>query len=122
MRWVGLDVHARQTVATMFCPGTGELEQRRIEGRAVEVVDWLAGLPQPLRAVYEAGPTGYALARAAAVRGIDVAVCAPGHVGRHPSDRIKTDVRDSLRLARLFAAGELKLVRWGGSHLRWSPF
>jgi transposase len=111
MRWVGLDVHAQQTVATVFCPGTGEIEQRRIEGRPVAVVDWLVDLPRPVRAVYEAGPTGYALARTAAVRGLDVAVCAPGHIGRHPSDRIKTDARDSLRLARLYAAGELKLVR-----------
>ncbi|HVW81642.1 MAG TPA: IS110 family transposase [Mycobacteriales bacterium] len=111
MRWVGLDVHAQQTVATVFCPGSGEVEQRRIDGRAGAVVEWLADLPRPLRAVYEAGPTGYALARAAAARGLDVAVCAPGHIGRHPSDRIKTDARDSLRLARLYAAGELKLVR-----------
>ena len=52
MRWVGLDVHAQQTVATVFCPGTGEIEQRRIEVRPVAVVDWLVDLPRPVRAVY----------------------------------------------------------------------
>jgi transposase len=110
-RWVGLDVHAHRTLATVFSSGTGEVVQQRIEGRPRAVVDWLATLPQPFRAVYEAGPTGYALARAAAESSFDVAVCAPGHIPRHPTDRIKTDLRDSLRLARLFAAGELKLVR-----------
>jgi transposase len=110
-RWVGLDVHARQTLATVFTPASGEVAQRRIDGRPRAVVEWLTGVPQPFRAVYEAGPTGYVLARAAAERGLEVAVCAPGHIPRHPSDRIKTDPRDSLRLARLYAAGELKLVR-----------
>jgi transposase len=110
-RWVGLDVHARQTHATVLVPSTGEVEQRRIEGRAGAIVDWLATLPKPFRAVYEAGPSGYALARAAAERGLEVSVCAPGHIPRHPTDRIKTDARDSLRLARLYAAGELKPVR-----------
>ena len=110
-RWIGLDVHARQTLATVFVPSTGEIEQKRIDGRSRAVVDWLQTVSQPFRAVYEAGPTGYVLARAAAERDLEVSVCAPGHIPRHPSDRIKTDPRDSLRLARLYAAGELKLVR-----------
>jgi transposase len=37
-------------------------------------------------------------------------VCAPGNIERRPGDRIKTDKRDAIRLARLFAAGELRLV------------
>lgn len=110
-RWIGLDVHARQTLATVFMPSTGEIEQKRIEGRPRAVVDWLQSVSEPFRAVYEAGPTGYVLARAAAERGLQVSVCALGHIPRHPTDRIKTDPRDSLRLARLYAAGELKLVR-----------
>ncbi len=57
-RWIGLDVHAHQTHATVLVPETGELEQRRIEGRAGAVVEWLATLPKPFRAVYEAGPAG----------------------------------------------------------------
>jgi transposase len=61
--------------------------------------------------VYEAGPTGFALARAAAERGLDVRVCAPGLIPRRPTDRIKTDARDAERLARLLAAGELTFVR-----------
>jgi transposase len=70
----------------------------------------LTVLERPFRAVYEAGPTAYGLARRAAARGIDLAVCAPGHIARRPGDRVKTDKRDALRLARLLAAGELVLV------------
>jgi transposase len=72
----------------------------------VEVVGFLEGLGQ-VRAVYEAGPTGFGLARAARERGLDVRVAAPGSIPRGPGDRVKTDRRDAVRLARLLAAGEL---------------
>jgi hypothetical protein len=39
-----------------------------------------------------------------------MAVCSPGNIERGPGDRIKTDKRDAIRLARLFAAGDLRLV------------
>jgi transposase len=68
-------------------------------------------LGRGVRAVYEAGPTGFALARAAAERGLEVRVCAPGLIPRKPADRVKTDARDAERLARLLAAGELSFVR-----------
>ena len=60
--------------------------------------------------VYEAGPTGYGLARRALAEGIEIGVCAPSKTERPPADRIKTDKRDAIRLARLLAAGELTLV------------
>jgi transposase len=82
-----------------------------ISGRPEGVLAWLERLEGPYRAVYEAGPTGYGLARRAQALGLEVAVCAPGHVRRRPTERIKTDARDALRLARLLAAGELALVR-----------
>jgi transposase len=65
----------------------------------------------PVSAVYEAGPTGFGLARRAAGRQIDVRVCAPGLIPRGPSERVKTDARGADRLARLLAAGELVRVR-----------
>ena len=110
MRWVGLDVHARETACAIFDGVSGEVESRRFVGRPHEVLEWLEGLERPLRAVYEAGPTGYGLARRGAERGLDVRVCAPGHIVRRPGDRVKTDKRDALRLARLLAAGDLTLV------------
>lgn len=110
MRWVGLDVHACETVGAVFDEATGEVESRRLAGRPHELLEWLEGVERPFRAVYEAGPTGYGLARAASERGLELAVCAPGHVARKPGDRVKTDKRDALRLARLLAAGALTLV------------
>ena len=111
MRRVGLDVQAKETTGAVLDLATREVGWRRVEGRPTAVLDWLETIPRPFRAVYEAGPTGYGLARAAAERGLDVVVCAPGHILRNATDRIKTDRRDALRLARLLHAGELKLVR-----------
>jgi transposase len=61
-------------------------------------------------AVYEAGPTGFGLARCGAERGIDVRVVAPGSIPKPAGDRVKTDRRDAIRLVRLLAAGELRFV------------
>ena len=63
-----------------------------------------------MRAVYEAGPTGFGLAREAKERGIDVRVVAAGKVPRASGDRVKTDRRDAERLCRLLAAGELRFA------------
>ncbi len=110
--FAGLDVHAVQTHAGVLDARTGELHRRRLRGEPVRaVIPFLEQLGPGVRAVYEAGPTGFALARAAAERGLDVRVCAPGLIPRKPSDRLKTDPRDAERLARLLAAGELSFVR-----------
>lgn len=108
---VGLDVHATQTHACVLEPDSGELRSRRLNGPPRGALDLLAELPAPLLAVYEAGPTGYGLARGAAEQGLDVRVCAPGSIPRAPGDRVKTDRRDAERLARLLLAGGLSFVR-----------
>src|SRR3954453_11314515 len=110
MRWVGLDVHAHTSTVAVFDDVTGEVMTRRVNGRPLEVLDVLHQLPRPLRAVYEAGPTGYGLVRRARMEGIEMAVCSPGNIDRRGGDRVKTDKRDAIRLARLFAAGDLRLV------------
>jgi transposase len=110
MRWVGLDVHAHASAVAVFDDVTGEVITRRVNGRPIEVLDVLRELGRPVRAVYEAGPTGYGLVRRARAEGIEMAVCSPGNMERRPGDRIKTDKRDAIRLARLFAAGDLRLV------------
>src|ERR1039457_3377614 len=109
IRWVGLDVHARESTLAIFDQATGELTTRRGVGRPHELLPWLRGVPRPARAVYEAGPTGYGLARRARADGIEIAVCAPGRTDRRPGDRVKTDKRDAIRLARLLAPGGLSL-------------
>jgi transposase len=111
MRRVGLDVHAKETTAVMLDAVSGELLVRRIAGRPDRVLEWLEALERPFQAVYEAGPTGYGLARRAAERGLDVVVCSPAHIPKRPGGRVKTDRRDAERLARLLLAGELRTVR-----------
>jgi transposase len=110
IRWVGLDVHARESTIAIFDQGTGEVTTRRVVGRPHELMAWLRGVARPARMVYEAGPTGYGLARRALAEGIELGVCAPSKTERPPADRVKTDKRDAIRLARLLAAGELTLV------------
>ena len=111
IRWVGLDVHAREsTLAVLFDQATGEVSTKRVVGRPHELLPWLGAVARPARMVYEAGPTGYGLARRALAEGLELGVCAPGKTERAPADRIKTDKRDAIRLARLLAAGELTLV------------
>jgi transposase len=110
IRWVGVDVHARESTFAVFDQATGEVVTRRLVGRPHELLPWLRGVERPARMVYEAGPTGYGLARRAQAEGIELGVCAPGKTERPPADRVKTDKRDAIRLARLLAAGELTLV------------
>lgn len=108
--FAGLDVHARKTAAAAVVLGSGEVFKARLSGSPEAVVEWLQTLPGEVRAVYEAGPTGFGLARAARTAGVEVMVCAPGAIPRQPGDRIKTDTRDALKLARLHAAGQLRPV------------
>lgn len=66
--FVGLDVHARSVVAGLIDEDTGEVRLQRAPHDTAGLADWLAGLAAPVRVAYEAGPTGYGLARAAAWR------------------------------------------------------
>lgn len=110
MTLVGLDVHARQTHAAVIDPRTGEVAVSKLVMAPDDVASFLEGVGPDVVAVYEAGATGFGLARAAAQRGIDVRVAAPGSIPRGPGDRVKTDRRDAIRLARLLAAGELSFA------------
>jgi transposase len=107
MPLVGLDVHAHQTHAAILDPVSGEVSVRRLPVAPVEVASCLVDLGPELLAVYEAGPTGFGLARAARERGLDVRMAAPGSIPRAAGDRVKTDRRDAVRLVRLLAAGQL---------------
>ena len=110
-RLVAGDVHAGSSWLAGVDLVTGELWRRRVAGPPSRVVDVLAPLGPGTRLLYEAGPTGYSLARAGAAAGLEVTVCAPGSVPRGPGERIKTDRRDAERLLRLWRAGELSIVR-----------
>jgi transposase len=59
---------------------------------------------------YEAGPTGYGLYRHIRELGHDCTVVAPSLIPKKPGERIKTNRRDAVTLARLLRAGELTAV------------
>jgi transposase len=109
MTLVGLDVHARQTHAAVLDPVSGEIGVSRLRMAPDEAVGFLERLA-PVVAVYEAGPTGFGLARRGRERGLDVRVVAPGSIPKGSGDRVKTDRRDAIRLVRLLAAGELSFA------------
>ena len=110
MTFAGLDVHARSTHAAAIDVVTGELRRARFGVGSDAVVGWLRELPQPAYACYEAGPTGFALYRAALEAGVRIDVIAPSKTPRAPGDRIKSDRKDAELLARLLLAGQLKTV------------
>jgi transposase len=111
---VGLDVHAAKIVAAVLDTETGELQTFAMSGDAAGAAGFCAGLPRPARVAYEAGPTGYGLARELAKRGVECVVAAPSKIPRASGDRVKTDRRDAELLARLLMAGKLHPVRVPG--------
>ena len=109
--WAGLDVHARSVLAVTLDADSGELRRQRLAAETAKVVEFLAALPGPTRVAYEAGPTGYGLARALRGAGIACVVAAPGKIERPAQDRVKTDRRDAERLVRLLMIDGLVMVR-----------
>ncbi len=111
MTWAAMDVHARSIYAASLDVMSGELSRQRFDSGAVEpVVGWLVGLAGPVRACYEAGPTGFGLYRAARAAGIDCQVIAPSKTPRPSGDRHKSDRRDTDLLLRQLMAGALTAV------------
>jgi len=107
---VGLDVHARSVVACAVDGVTGELWERRLTPDHAELLGWVRGLPGPVEVVYEAGPTGFGLARFLIGAGICCRVAAPSRLQRPSGDRVKTDRRDARHLARLLHLDEIVAV------------
>ena len=112
---VGLDVHATKIVAAVLDGETGELQTFALSGDMNAAGGFCAGLPRPVRVAYEAGPTGYGLARELAKRGVGCVVAAPSKIPRASGDRVKTDRRDAEHLVRLLLAGRLHAVRVPGA-------
>ena len=108
---VGLDVHARSVVAAGLDSRTGEVFKQRLVPASEVVIEWLRGLPGPVAATYEAGPTGFGLHRAITAAGIRCEVAAPSKLTRPAGDRVKTDAKDALLLAQLLQVGQIVPVR-----------
>jgi len=111
---VGLDVHATKVVAAVLDAESGQLQTFGMSGDIDGAAGFCAGLPRPVRVAYEAGPTGYGLARELAKRGVECVVAAPSKIPRASGDRVKTDRRDAEHLVRLLLAGKLHAVRVPG--------
>ena len=113
--FVGLDVH-KDTISIAVASGGNRGEVReygRIANRPEAVKKMLGKLGQTgaeLRFCYEAGPLGYGLQRQIAAAGHDCVVVAPSLIPRKPGERVKTDRRDAIKLAKLHRAGELTPV------------
>jgi transposase len=89
---------------------TGAVIERRLTPDHREIVGWVEGLPGPVAVTYEAGPTGFCLARALEAAGIRCQVAAPSKLIRPAGDRVKTDARDAVHLARLLHLGQVTAV------------
>jgi transposase len=109
--FIGLDVHARSVWAGVLDGSTGEVRSCAAPVRTEELVEWLRVQGEALSVAYEAGPTGFGLARACAAAGIPCLVAAPSKIAKAPGERVKTDRRDALRLAKLLRLEELTAVR-----------
>ncbi len=108
---VGLDVHARSVVAYGIDDDTGEMFRARLVPQPEAILGWLSELPGPVAVVNEAGPTGFGLARFLTDHGVRCVVAAPSKLQGPSGDRVKTDARDALLLARLLRLGEVTAGR-----------
>lgn len=112
---VGLDVHKDTITVAVLPVGADRIaETTRIENhpKAIEkLVQRLKARYGLLTFVYEAGPCGYDVQRQLTALGQRCVVIAPALTPRRPGDRVKTDRRDAEKLARLYRAGELTLIR-----------
>jgi transposase len=110
---LGLDVHKLTISAAVLQPGSDVPVVDRVSSDP-EAVRRLIGRfedPKSLVACYEAGPTGYELARQLGAMGVRCEVIAPSLIPTAPGDKIKTDKRDARRLALLLRGGQLSAVR-----------
>jgi transposase len=107
---VGLDVHARSVAAAAIDGVTGELFQTKLTPSHEHITSWVQGLPGPVAVAYEAGPTGFELYRALTTAGIRCEVAAPSKLQKPPGDRVKTDAKDAIHLAKLLRMDQIVAV------------
>jgi transposase len=110
---LGLDVHRNTISVATLPPAAASAAVEQIPSDEAAVLAFLGRFAEParLRVCYEAGPTGYELARLLHRQGVACQVIAPSLIPRAAGDKVKTDRRDCRRLARLHRAGELVAIR-----------
>lgn len=110
--FIGLDVHANQVSIAVAALGRKAPEFMGVvpAGYAAVGKALRRYKPEETEVVYEAGPTGYGLYRYLTGRGYRCAVVAPSLMPVKKGERIKTDTRDAVNLARLSRNGDLTPV------------
>jgi transposase len=113
--FIGMDVHkdaiavayvAQEHGAEVIYLGTIGTRQCDID----QLLRKMQSKAKHLVFVYEAGPCGYWLYRYLSKKGYDCWVVAPSLIPKKPGDRVKTDRRDAMQLARLARSGDLTVV------------
>jgi len=111
--FIGLDVHKDSISVGVLNPSHDRADVEKIFNDPESMRRLIGRFDDPgrLRVCYEAGPTGFDLARDLRRMGVACEVIAPSMIPKAPGDKVKTDTRDCRRLARLHRAGELVAVR-----------
>jgi transposase len=118
--YIGLDVH-KETVAIAYiksgsrgdatyhgtCGGSNPAVERALGKLAKQ----LGVKVKELSICYEAGPTGFVLGRRLLKLGIECVLCSPSKTERKPGEKIKTDKRDAMKLAKLYKNDDITPVR-----------
>lgn len=109
-KYIGLDVSKEKIAVAIADEGRNEPRYYGMLPNTPEALRKLVkklGTTEQLKFCYEAGPTGYGIYRVLLSMGVDCEVIAPSLIPQKPGDRVKTDRRDAIRLAKLYRAGEL---------------
>ena len=113
--FVGLDVH-KDTISVAYAAGGTSGPPRFLGSIGTRKAD-LERMIRRMRSksanlvfAYEAGPCGYGLYRFLTGKGFECRGVAPSLIPKRPGDRVKTDRRDAMEIARLLRNGDLKSV------------
>jgi transposase len=113
--YIGIDAHKESNVLALAFAGTAVPELygkttadlKAFEAVLRRIMKKYDLTKEEIAICYEAGPTGFVLARRLIKLGFECIVVAPSKIPSKSGDRVKTDRRDARKLARLFRAGEL---------------
>jgi len=108
---IGIDTHAKKNSICALVKETGEIFTAKLSADPDDVIRWIQGqgFPKPIRCCYEAGPTGFSLARALNDAGICCIVAATSKLP-YRTDRQKNDRIDAEWLTRMLDSGAVRSV------------